>query len=59
MFDSEIAIVVRDDLAPWQGLNVTAFLAIVESDYAQFTLAASFDPSFPTWNSSSASTQSV
>ncbi|MDZ5661820.1 DUF2000 domain-containing protein [Nocardioides sp. S-58] len=26
-FDSKIAIVVRDDLATWQRLNVTAFLA--------------------------------
>jgi hypothetical protein len=25
-FDTKIAIVVRDDLAPWQRLNVTAFL---------------------------------
>jgi hypothetical protein len=27
MFDTKIAIVVREDLAPWQKLNVTAFLA--------------------------------
>ena len=26
MFDSKIAIIVRDDLAVWQKLNVTAFL---------------------------------
>jgi hypothetical protein len=26
MFDTKIAIVIRDDLAPWQKLNVTAFL---------------------------------
>ncbi len=26
MFDIKIAIVLRDDLAPWQALNVTAFL---------------------------------
>lgn len=26
MFDTKIAIVIRDDLAPWQELNVTAFL---------------------------------
>lgn len=26
-FDTKIAIVVRDDLLPWQRLNVTAFLA--------------------------------
>jgi hypothetical protein len=26
MFDTKIAIVVREDLAPWQKLNVTAFL---------------------------------
>ena len=26
MFDSKIAIALRDDLATWQGLNVTAFL---------------------------------
>ncbi|WP_346111715.1 DUF2000 domain-containing protein [Nonomuraea maheshkhaliensis] len=26
-FDTKIAIVVREDLAPWQRLNVTAFLA--------------------------------
>ncbi len=26
-FDTKIAILVRDDLAIWQGLNVTAFLA--------------------------------
>lgn len=26
MFDSKIAIIVRDDLAAWQKLNVTAFL---------------------------------
>ncbi|HTN97039.1 MAG TPA: DUF2000 family protein [Nordella sp.] len=26
-FDTKIAIVVRDSLAPWQKLNVTAFLA--------------------------------
>jgi hypothetical protein len=25
-FDTKVAIVVRDDLAPWQRLNVTAFL---------------------------------
>ena len=27
MFDTKIAIIVRDDLAGWQKLNVTAFLA--------------------------------
>ncbi|MBW8816540.1 MAG: DUF2000 family protein [Caulobacterales bacterium] len=27
MFDTKIAIVVRDDLAAWQKLNITAFLA--------------------------------
>lgn len=27
MFETKIAIVLRDDLAPWQALNVTAFLA--------------------------------
>jgi len=26
MFDTKIAIILRDDLAPWQELNVTAFL---------------------------------
>ena len=26
MFDTKIAIVVRDDLATWQKLNVTAFV---------------------------------
>ncbi|MBP1843590.1 hypothetical protein J2046_001846 [Rhizobium petrolearium] len=26
MFDTKIALVLRDDLAPWQELNVTAFL---------------------------------
>ena len=26
MFDTKIALIVRDDLAPWQALNVTAFL---------------------------------
>ncbi len=26
MFDTKIAIVIRDDLVPWQELNVTAFL---------------------------------
>ena len=26
MFDTKIAIIVRDDLAIWQKLNVTAFL---------------------------------
>ncbi len=26
MFDTKIAIVLRDDLQPWQALNVTAFL---------------------------------
>jgi hypothetical protein len=26
MFDTKFAIVLRDDLAPWQTLNVTAFL---------------------------------
>ncbi len=26
-FDSKVAILLRDDLAPWQELNVTAFLA--------------------------------
>ncbi|KKX34349.1 DUF2000 family protein [Rhizobium sp. LC145] len=26
MFDTKIAIVLRDDIAPWQALNVTAFL---------------------------------
>lgn len=26
MFDTKIAIVVREDLAPWQKLNITAFL---------------------------------
>src|ERR671937_1999385 len=25
-FDTKIAIVLRDDLAPWQSINVTAFL---------------------------------
>jgi len=28
MFDTKVAILVRDDLAVWQKLNVTAFLAI-------------------------------
>ena len=27
MFDTKIAIIVREDLATWQKLNVTAFLA--------------------------------
>lgn len=27
MFDTKIALIVRDDLAPWQRLNVVAFLA--------------------------------
>ncbi|HEY1721981.1 MAG TPA: DUF2000 family protein [Magnetospirillaceae bacterium] len=27
MFDTKIAIVLRDNLAPWQALNVTAFLS--------------------------------
>ena len=26
MFDTKIAIIIRDDLATWQKLNVTAFL---------------------------------
>jgi hypothetical protein len=26
MFDTKIAVLLRDDLAPWQRLNVTAFL---------------------------------
>ena len=26
-FETKIAVLVRDDLAPWQALNVTAFLA--------------------------------
>ena len=26
-FDTKIAVVLRDDLAPWQKVNVTAFLA--------------------------------
>ena len=26
MFESKFAIVLRDDLAPWQALNVTAYL---------------------------------
>lgn len=26
MFDTKIVIILRDDLAPWQALNVTAFL---------------------------------
>lgn len=26
MFDTKIALVIRDDLATWQKLNVTAFL---------------------------------
>ena len=26
MFDTKIAIIVRDDLATWQKLNITAFL---------------------------------
>ena len=26
MFDTKIAIVLRNDMAPWQALNVTAFL---------------------------------
>src|ERR1043166_2085120 len=26
MFDTKIAVIIRDDLAPWQALNVTAFL---------------------------------
>jgi hypothetical protein len=24
MFDTKIAVIIRDDLAPWQALNVTA-----------------------------------
>lgn len=27
MFDTKIVIILRDDLKPWQALNVTAFLA--------------------------------
>ena len=27
MFDTKIALIVRDDLATWQRLNVVAFLA--------------------------------
>jgi hypothetical protein len=27
MHDSKIALILRDDLAPWQALNVTAFLS--------------------------------
>jgi hypothetical protein len=27
VFDTKIVIILRDDLKPWQGLNVTAFLA--------------------------------
>ncbi|CAM5773863.1 hypothetical protein LMIY3S_04320 [Labrys miyagiensis] len=27
MFDTKFAIILRDDLAPWRALNVTAFLA--------------------------------
>jgi hypothetical protein len=27
MFSTKIAVLLRDDLAPWQALNVTAFLA--------------------------------
>jgi len=26
MFDTKIAVILRDDLAPWQALNVTAFV---------------------------------
>jgi hypothetical protein len=26
MFDTKIAVIIRDDLAPWRALNVTAFL---------------------------------
>jgi hypothetical protein len=26
MFDTKTAVIIRDDLAPWQALNVTAFL---------------------------------
>ena len=26
MFDTKIAVIIRDDLATWQKLNVTAFL---------------------------------
>jgi hypothetical protein len=26
MFETKIAVIIRDDLAPWQALNVTAFL---------------------------------
>jgi hypothetical protein len=34
MFDTKIAIVVRDDLAIWQKLNVTAFLTSTQDhDY--------------------------
>ena len=35
MFDTKIAIVLRDDLLPWQTLNVTAFLTggIVAQDH--------------------------
>lgn len=25
-FDTKIKVILRDDLAPWQALNVTAFL---------------------------------
>jgi hypothetical protein len=27
VFDTKIVIILRDDLKPWQELNVTAFLA--------------------------------
>ena len=27
-FDTKIAVLLREDLQPWQALNVTAFLAL-------------------------------
>ncbi|MEV4841034.1 DUF2000 family protein [Nonomuraea sp. NPDC049486] len=42
-FDTKIGIVVRDDLATWQKLNVTAFLASAVAGGAPETIGESYE----------------
>jgi Protein of unknown function (DUF2000) len=49
-FDTKVAVVVRDDLATWQALNVTAFLMSGITAHAGAAAIGGLPP--PTWTSS-------
>ena len=52
MFDTKISIVLRDDLEPWQALNVTAFLTTgIVAQYPEIIGEPYRDASDNTYNS--------